>query len=33
MRDDNNISMPYPHTEMIIKNETNSPIIPFDNKD
>lgn len=31
--DDNNISMPYPHTEMIIKNETNSPIIPFDNKD
>lgn len=31
--DDNNISMPYPHTEMIIKNENNSPIIPFDNKD
>ena len=30
--DANNISMPYPHTEMIIKNE-NSTTIPFDNKD
>ena len=29
--DENNISMPYPHTEMIIKNE-NSTTIPFDNK-
>ncbi len=31
--DDNNISMPYPHTEMIIKNDSNSPTVPFDNKD
>ncbi len=31
--DDNNISMPYPHTEMIIKNESNSSTIPFENKD
>lgn len=31
--DENNISMPYPHTEMIIKNDSNSPTIPFDNKD
>jgi len=25
--------MPYPHTEMIIKNESNSSTIPFENKD
>ena len=31
--DENNISMPYPHTEMIIRNESNSTNIPFDNKD
>lgn len=31
--DENNISMPYPHTEMIIKNESNLPTIPFENKD
>lgn len=31
--DDNNISMPYPHTEMIIKNESNSSTNPFENKD
>lgn len=31
--DDHNISIPYPHTEMILKNENNSPTIPFDNKD
>ncbi|MFV0225303.1 mechanosensitive ion channel family protein [Empedobacter falsenii] len=31
--DDNNISMPYPHTEMIIKNESNSSTIPFENKE
>lgn len=31
--DDNNISMPYPHTEMIIKNESNLSTIPFENKD
>ncbi len=31
--DENNISIPYPHTEMIIKNDSNSPTIPFENKD
>ncbi|WP_413531482.1 mechanosensitive ion channel family protein [Empedobacter brevis] len=31
--DNNNISMPYPHTEMIIKNDTSSPTIPLENKD
>lgn len=31
--DENNISIPYPHTEMIIKNDSNSPAIPFENKD
>ncbi|WP_312557329.1 mechanosensitive ion channel family protein [Empedobacter brevis] len=31
--DENNISIPYPHTEMIIKNDNNSPTIPFENKD
>ncbi|GEM52793.1 mechanosensitive ion channel protein [Empedobacter brevis NBRC 14943 = ATCC 43319] len=31
--DENNISIPYPHTEMIIKNDSNSTTIPFENKD
>lgn len=31
--DENNISIPYPHTEMIIKNSNDTPNIPFEQKD
>lgn len=31
--DENNISIPYPHTEMIIKNNNESPNIPFEPRD
>lgn len=31
--DENNISIPYPHTEMIIKNGNDTPSVPFQAKD
>lgn len=31
--DENNISIPYPHTEMIIKNGNDTPNVPFQAKD
>ncbi|UWX65891.1 mechanosensitive ion channel [Empedobacter stercoris] len=31
--DDHHISIPYPHTEMVFKNEANSPTNPLENKE